>query len=623
MNTQQDFELTAKEIDELKLLMASSLGQRGTQGNADFFKLTDTKKIKQYLLKIKEFIFAPRNILTALPESICYLSNLEKLEINYGFITDRNSELHHSNISSSLTVLLEHIGQLKQLRTLIINSDYVTTLPENIGALQGLQELILHCNNLLMLPESIGQLKQLKSLCLNYCYNLSALPESIGQLKQLKSLCLNYCHNLSALPESIGQLHNLQKLELSICFNLTIPETFCQLNQLQELEIGSSYMTRLPENIGQFTGLKKLVLLEMVNITTLPESIGKLDNLQELHIASCQKLSFIPENLAHLKNLKRFYIADCENLKNIPQSIQALDCFTYFENSWTWRNLCYEEKEKQEAQQKEKIILTPEQKQAKKVVAQMKKDTATPFIKIKVKQAKKLPLTASKFGGVPYWLPEMPYPVDNNGDKLALLAQIDLAELPPLPDFPEKGLLQFFISNDDVAGLDFDNPLSQTGWRVVYHASVNPNISEKEVLNLAIPLENMPLGDTQYKLSFKLAQTSISPCDYRFEDLFKTTAQQLKITFDKNDEIFDLIDEDTHEKLYNSTAGHHIGGYPIFTQDDPRSEEQLAEHKILLLQIDTEGDIMWGDAGVGNFFITADDLKKRDFSRVLYNWDCA
>ncbi|MBR2252368.1 MAG: DUF1963 domain-containing protein, partial [Neisseriaceae bacterium] len=43
-------------------------------------------------------------------------------------------------------------------------------------------------------------------------------------------------------------------------------------------------------------------------------------------------------------------------------------------------------------------------------------------------------------------------------------------------------LLQFFISNDDLAGLDTDNLLSQKGYRVVYHAIVKPNISEKEVL---------------------------------------------------------------------------------------------------------------------------------------------
>ena len=224
---------------------------------------------------------------------------------------------------------------------------------------------------------------------------------------------------------------------------------------------------------------------------------------------------------------------------------------------------------------------------------------------------------------MPYWDLQKPYPVDDKGDKLSLLAQIDLTQVPPLPDFPQHGLLQFFISNDDLSGLDFDNRLSQKGYRVVYHASVNPNISEKEVLNLAIPLKNMPLGDTQYQLSFDLSSQSMGLCDYRFEKLFKTTAEKLKIKFDEDDELLDLIDEDTHEKLYNSTAGHHIGGYPIFTQDDPRYDEELAEHTILLLQIDSKNGIMWGDAGVGNFFITADNLKKRDFLRVLYNWDCA
>lgn len=28
------------------------------------------------------------------------------------------------------------------------------------------------------------------------------------------------------------------------------------------------------------------------------------------------------------------------------------------------------------------------------------------------------------------------------------------------------------------------------------------------------------------------------------------------------------------------------------------------------------------NAGVANFFINQKDLEKRDFSRILYNWDC-
>ena len=266
--------------------------------------------------------------------------------------------------------------------------------------------------------------------------------------------------------------------------------------------------------------------------------------------------------------------------------------------------------------------------QAKKVLTQLKKDTSTPLIKIKPKKAKNLPLTASKFGGVPYWLPEMPYPVDENGDKLVLLAQINCSELPPLPDFPTTGLLQFFIGTDDLWGLDFDDRLSQKGWRVVYHEKIDENISQEQVLALNIPLTTQDFDDDdlllpvegEYALLFEIGKNSISTCNYDFDEQFNETAKSLKITFDENDGLIDLIGDDTYDKLYNSTAGHHIGGYSFFTQGDPRCE--LPEYKILLLQIDSKNGIDWGGGGVCNFFISLNDLRNRDFSKVLYNWDC-
>ena len=33
-------------------------------------------------------------------------------------------------------------------------------------------------------------------------------------------------------------------------------------------------------------------------------------------------------------------------------------------------------------------------------------------------------------------------------------------------------------------------------------------------------------------------------------------------------------------------------------------------------------EMLWGDVGVCKFFIHPQDLAKRDFSKVLYNWDC-
>ena len=67
-----------------------------------------------------------------------------------------------------------------------------------------------------------------------------------------------------------------------------------------------------------------------------------------------------------------------------------------------------------------------------------------------------------------------------------------------------------------------------------------------------------------------------------------------------------------------ATDGHHLLGYPYFTQEDPR--EGL--YKTLLFQMDSDNGILWGDAGVGNFFIDLEKLKQRDFSDVFYTWDC-
>lgn len=54
---------------------------------------------------------------------------------------------------------------------------------------------------------------------------------------------------------------------------------------------------------------------------------------------------------------------------------------------------------------------------------------------------------------------------------------------------------------------------------------------------------------------------------------------------------------------------------------------RTSPYDTLLLQIDTDGSdkvdyVMWGDSGVGNFFINHKKLAQLDFSDVFYTWDC-
>lgn len=95
----------------------------------------------------------------------------------------------------------------------------------------------------------------------------------------------------------------------------------------------------------------------------------------------------------------------------------------------------------------------------------------------------------------------------------------------------------------------------------------------------------------------------------------------VEIELNKVSDYLEQIDEKYYERL--ETWGHKLLGYPAFTQTDPRYyKKEYSKYDMLLLQIDTDDDIMWGDSGVANFFINKDDLNNKNFKNILYNWDC-
>ena len=58
-------------------------------------------------------------------------------------------------------------------------------------------------------------------------------------------------------------------------------------------------------------------------------------------------------------------------------------------------------------------------------------------------------------------------------------------------------------------------------------------------------------------------------------------------------------------------------------------EEKYKKYDTVLFQLDSEYDentkkwkVCIGDAGVLNFFINREKLKNKDFTEILYNWDC-
>lgn len=261
------------------------------------------------------------------------------------------------------------------------------------------------------------------------------------------------------------------------------------------------------------------------------------------------------------------------------------------------------------------------EKTAEKMVQSLKKATQTPIIHFTLEQ-KKPKIFDSKIGGA-YYAPNGKLPLDEvSGTPLYLLAQINFGQIKAAAPFPDKGLLQIFITgDDDLYGLDLDHPTMQERWAIRYYEEIPEKVSSDHIFTPLIGEDTILPFTNEYKLKAHKAKQVMTMSDYRFDKTFvETCGKYLKTTqhsvYDLEEDLYNAIDDKIQ------TYSSQISGYPTFTQYDPQENIEGEKPEILLFQLDTVEDIMWGDSGAGNSFISEEDLLNLDFSNVLYNWDC-
>ena len=282
-----------------------------------------------------------------------------------------------------------------------------------------------------------------------------------------------------------------------------------------------------------------------------------------------------------------------------------------------------------------------DEEKLQQILSVLRERTKCPAVRIHAEKADDLPLTASKFGGFPYWEDGADYPCTHEGEKLLLLAQINFDEVDTSgTSLPKNGLLQFFVRDDDLCGCDFAPTAVQNTYRVVYHPATDRALSREALREMGISSSTeldyhsscFPFFG-EYALRFERFTDSIGCCVSNYDRIFDEVMTS---------EFSEPLTEGSVYKHFNSAEwlylvdavdsfGHKMLGYPAFTQDDPRCDEEepasghdctLRHYDTLLLQIDSDSDIMWGDSGVCNFFINSANLGRLDFSDVLYTWDC-
>ncbi len=229
----------------------------------------------------------------------------------------------------------------------------------------------------------------------------------------------------------------------------------------------------------------------------------------------------------------------------------------------------------------------------------------------------------SKIGGFPYLTDINDYPVDDNNNYLCFLGQINFEELPQLKEYPKKGILQFYIKQDEeYYGMDEDNPTNQKNFKVKFIENISKDNYIKD-FSFAKPNFNLlPITDKEIMISFD-EDAELMPVN---ESYFIT--KQLHIN-GKFLGCNDFFKEDALQQKYQGIVdktlnNSKIGGYPSFLNTNPRdTNKEYQKYDTVLFQLASNGthNIIWGDFGTAKFLITKEDLKTKNFDNIFYYWD--
>ena len=219
----------------------------------------------------------------------------------------------------------------------------------------------------------------------------------------------------------------------------------------------------------------------------------------------------------------------------------------------------------------------------------------------------------SRFGGVPDLPPDLPWPSAGEGEEdeggaqyPLFLAQINLAELPPVPEspLPDRGLLYFFVYDDQEA--------CSLWHKVLYHpggGELRPT-PPPEGGRVVRPFSQRRDALAPYRVSARPAISTPSYGTKPFKGLGLNEGGE-----DLTDDYF-LLQEELRRGGGPRGGQSQMLGYPYMTDTDFLSKR--GEEWVLLFQMDSDQrvGISWWDAGLLHVLVPRNNLEARRFDRT-------
>jgi uncharacterized protein YwqG len=236
----------------------------------------------------------------------------------------------------------------------------------------------------------------------------------------------------------------------------------------------------------------------------------------------------------------------------------------------------------------------------------------------------------SRFGGAANLPDETEWPRRDNGRPLALLAQLNLRDVPSdMPGYlgPREGLLLFFYDawlmmevvesgenspwTDD--GMTF-GPENQDAWQVIYVPDTNlakPRNYPEDLYESA----KMPAK----KLIFQPMWTLVDWDSPRFEEL--------DLSEEEIENLWEVLDILRYSDEEDQVPPHLFLGHAASIQGPPDIEAGIDTKNDgweLLLQIESDEEMhwMWGDVGSLYYMIQPDHLREHQFDQVYGVFQC-
>ena len=232
------------------------------------------------------------------------LRDVEEINFGYNFIT----HITHKDI--------EHLAQLKNLKTLLFYQNQIETVSESLTSLTNLTWLDLSRNRLVTIPACIGNLTQLTKLELHH-NRLEKLPSSLWTLPQLTQLQIDF-NNLQNISSQLGKLKTLRILCLSHNPLESLPKALWSLHNLTCLSLGNLSLTALPLECSKLVNLNTL-WLDNNKFKVFPKVLTTLVNLRLLSIERNQ-LDALPTTITELSSLE-YLLLSANNFTLFPKSV--------------------------------------------------------------------------------------------------------------------------------------------------------------------------------------------------------------------------------------------------------------------------------------------------------------